>query len=193
MQSENISATIDLLERIVAQGTHAEIAEIVGHLERLKFLAWNRHHDRDDVARPRPPDDQDRYLTIGEVAARLRLSKSYCYELARRGSLPVTPLGKTGARGKAFRVKLSELEEWEARLSKRSPDSGLSTMRRSRHDGQRASLASGAAGDYAGSTRATGRRPSDHAIAAGTRPGSGLGMGRATGGTADLGEAEGAA
>ena len=53
---------------------------------------------------------------MGEVAARLGLNRSYCYQLARRRILPVTALGKTGARARAFRIKLSELVAWEARL-----------------------------------------------------------------------------
>ena len=192
MQSEDISATVDLLERIVVEGTRAEVAEIVGHLERLKFLAWNREHARDNEALSRPADEPDRYLTIREVATHLGLSKSYCYELARRGILPVTALGKTGDR--AFRIKFSELSAWEAALKKSSIDVGLNNMLSSpRYDGNRAPAAPTAPPDDPSATRRGARRPCNHPVAVGTRPGPRPRSRRPTAGTADVGQADGAA
>lgn len=65
-------------------------------------------NDRRDRGDPAP---HEAWLTIADVAARLRFAKSYCYELARRGDLP------TLRQGKAIRVRLSDLQAWEARLA----------------------------------------------------------------------------
>jgi excisionase family DNA binding protein len=123
-----LAATIEVIERVVAEAAPAEVAELVGHLERLKFLAWTRAQPRTPPAAAAQVLDQDRYLTIGEVAARLGLSKSYCYELARRGALPVTALGTLGRRARAFRIPRSRLLAWEAGLRNGSSGPGLSNM-----------------------------------------------------------------
>jgi len=49
---------------------------------------------------------QDAFLTIPEVARRLRISRSTAYLLAERGELPVLRLGKL------LRVPESALEVW---------------------------------------------------------------------------------
>src|SRR5262252_1713631 len=55
-----------------------------------------------------PPDDSKR---SPEGADRLRLAKSYVYQLARRGDLPVIRTGKY------IRVRLVDLRTWAARLA----------------------------------------------------------------------------
>jgi excisionase family DNA binding protein len=182
-----IAATVALIERALAECAPSEVAEIVGQLERLKFLAWNRRPPRIEGLPSQQAEDQDRYLTIGEVAARLRLSKSYCYELARRGRLPVTALAN-GER--SIRVKLSELATWEAGLRKNPVDDGLSTMLSSRRDGNRVQAASGEAQDDAGAARGAARRSSNHTVAVGTRSGPRPGSRRPTSGASDSGRAE---
>jgi excisionase family DNA binding protein len=189
----DVAATVEFIERVVAEGAPAEVAEIVGQLERLKFLAWNREH-RQTVAVAAPhPDNQDRYLTISEVAARLGLSKSYCYELGRRGILPVTALGTTGERSRAFRIKLSELTAWETALRKDATGVGLSNMLSSTRDGNGVPQAAAAPRDDTGTARRAARRPSDYPVAVGTRPGPRPGSRRATAGAAEPAQAEGSA
>ena len=70
-----------------------------------------------------PPSitENDHYLSMQEVSTRTRLSLSYLYELARSGLLPVTPMGRggTGTKRRGYRVRLSDLQAWEAGLSPR--------------------------------------------------------------------------
>ena len=186
----DVAATVEFIERAVAEGAPAEVAEIVGQLERLKFLAWNRDH-RQTAAAPAPhPDGDDRYLTIGEVAARLGLSKSYCYELVRRGMLPVTALGKTGEHSRAFRIKLSELAAWETALAKDPTGIRLSNMLSSGRDRNGVPQAPAAPRDDTGTARGAARRSSDHPVAVGTRPGPRPRARRATAGAAEPAQAE---
>jgi excisionase family DNA binding protein len=63
------------------------------------------------------------WLTIREVAERLKLAPSYVYQLARRGDLPHVK------RGKYVRVPADALAEWAARLER----NGLNGSRM-RHD-----------------------------------------------------------
>jgi excisionase family DNA binding protein len=65
-----------------------------------------------------PTVEQDRYLTIPQVAERTGLSVSYLYELARRGILPVRAMGRrdAGKRPRGYRILLSDLRAWEANL-----------------------------------------------------------------------------
>jgi len=62
--------------------------------------------------------EEDRYLTIPQVAERTGLSLSYLYELARRGILPVRAMGRRegGKRPRGYRILLSDLRAWEADL-----------------------------------------------------------------------------
>lgn len=68
------------------------------------------------------PTEAGRYLTIPEVADRLRLAPSYVYQLARRGDLPTLRMGKY------VRVRPEDLREWEARLGKNPLDNVRSAM-----------------------------------------------------------------
>ncbi len=54
-----------------------------------------------------PGSDEDRLLTIPEVAERLSVPRAYAYELARRGELPTVRVGK-----KYVRVPAAALEKW---------------------------------------------------------------------------------
>jgi excisionase family DNA binding protein len=110
---------------------------------------------------------EDGWFTIPEVARRLRLAPSYCYQLARRGDLPALRTGKY------VRVRAADLREWEARLGKHAPGTGSSALlQRSRRDGRRATPPAGSARpDTSRARRAAGRAP-DHPRPVGTRPGA---------------------
>ncbi len=56
-----------------------------------------------------PGSQEDRLLTIPEVAERLSVPRAYAYELARRGELPTVRVGK-----KYVRVPVVALEKWLA-------------------------------------------------------------------------------
>jgi excisionase family DNA binding protein len=56
--------------------------------------------------------DEDRYLTMAEVAERTGLSLSHVYEMARFGKIPARRMGR-GDKGRAYRVLLSDLRAWE--------------------------------------------------------------------------------
>jgi excisionase family DNA binding protein len=102
-----VRAHLRLLAAWLAVTPSADVPEVSGELERLRVLAWQRLLD----AQPPPAPEADVYLTIPQVAERLRLSKSFCYELTRRGILPSHQLGQ-GQRG--LRVHVAELIAWEA-------------------------------------------------------------------------------
>ncbi len=48
------------------------------------------------------------FLTVAEIAGRLRLSKMSVYRMVRSGELPALQIGRT------FRVRASVLENWLA-------------------------------------------------------------------------------
>lgn len=77
--------------------------------------------------------EADRYVTIPQVAKRTGLSVSFLYELARRGNLPVRPMG-TGRRPRGYRVLLSELLAWEAGRKKTAVADRVNNMLTSSHD-----------------------------------------------------------
>ncbi len=108
-----VCAHLRLLAAWLAVTPPADVPEVSGELERLRVLAWQRALD----AQAPPAPEAAEYLTIPQVAERLRLSKSFCYELTRRGMLPSHQLGQ-GQRG--LRVKLAELIAWEATRAKDS-------------------------------------------------------------------------
>src|SRR5262249_14361106 len=75
------------------------------------------------LAEPRPTapvglgsGEANRYLTSPEVSAHTGLSLSYLYELARRGVLPVTPMGRGGhgTKRRGYLGLLCALRESEA-------------------------------------------------------------------------------
>jgi excisionase family DNA binding protein len=118
--------------------------------------------------------EANRYLTIPEVSARTGLSLSYLYELARRGVLPMTPMGRggNGTKRRGYRVLLSALREWEAGLTKNAVEIQANDMLRSApndHLGVPASLSMSRL--HGGATRGADQRPADHAPPVGVRPG----------------------
>ena len=46
------------------------------------------------IARPRPINDNKLCYTVPEAAEKLGVSRNQCYELARRGEIPVIRFGK---------------------------------------------------------------------------------------------------
>ena len=100
--------------------------------------------------------DLDVWLTIPEVADRLRLAKSYVYQLARRRDLPVMRTGKY------IRVRLVDLRTWAARLTSGplEPDRYLTYHHPS--GGRRASTDPQAAQGDAGGAGGAGRRDAQY-------------------------------
>jgi excisionase family DNA binding protein len=101
------------LERLITRAERPELATLIGDLERLKALSLGRLVAATSPARAASDVAEDTYLTLAEVATRLRFSLPYCYELARRGDLPTLRRGKRG-----IRVRLADLRVWEQRISK---------------------------------------------------------------------------
>lgn len=120
------------------------------------------------------PDEEDRYLSMQEVATRTGLSLSYLYELARSRLLPVTPMGRggNGTRRRGYRVRLSELRAWEASLSAHALDTRLNTVLSSAHDWPGASAPPATARPDASAARGAARRPSHQPQPMGTRTGA---------------------
>jgi len=83
-------------------------AELLARLAGLQSLLLSRLLAGDvQASSPRP--EEDRLLTVPEVALRLSVPRAYAYELARRGELPTVRLGK-----KYVRVPIAALEKWLA-------------------------------------------------------------------------------
>src|SRR5215510_4240624 len=101
------------------------------------------------------------------------------YELARVGTLPVKPMGR-GKKRRGYRVLLSDLLEWEARVGDCALDAGISKMLSSNRDGRRVPAASSPPRDDSGSTGRPARRPPDHAVSMGAGPERHPGAGGAT-------------
>lgn len=76
--------------------------------------------------------DAVEWLTVPEVAARLKLARSYVYQLARRGDLPAV------RRGKYVRIPAGRLHEWVAALEGNGVDTSRYTMYHRRRDRRRA-------------------------------------------------------
>jgi excisionase family DNA binding protein len=98
----------------------------------------------------------DRLLTIPETAARLNVPVAYAYELARRGEIPVTRVGR-----KYLRVSPSGLANW---LAEKGLDNRISAAyspirRRGKHDRRRAAPDPSTAGPDASATGRTPRSP----------------------------------
>jgi excisionase family DNA binding protein len=109
---------------------------------------------------------EDQWLTIPEVAARLRFAKSYVYQLARRADLPAL------RKGKYWRVRLADLHQWEAALSKNPFERAVSTVLRSPRDRRRRSAGSATTPADPSAARHPARRPPDHGVPMGARRGA---------------------
>src|SRR2546422_108199 len=103
-QSEHLAELLSLRSWITSAAT-SEIPSILGTLEQLRALAWIRLLETRAEQGARPETDQQ-LLTIPEAAAFLAIRKGFCYELARRGVLPIVRLGKK------VRVPRWGLSEW---------------------------------------------------------------------------------
>ena len=108
----------------------------------------------------RTPTD-DRLLTLSEAAEILHFSKSYVYELARRGRLPVI------REGRYVRLRHSSLRDWIAERENESADEPTSHMIRSRGGRQRGGQGSAKARLEVGRSGRTVRRSSHHDKAVG--------------------------
>jgi excisionase family DNA binding protein len=142
------AAAIERLDQIAADPTRAAILSLDDALallartgavrEVLKarvsaLLAATTHVQRPDQVSP--AHDDDRYLTMPEVANRTGLSRSHLYGLARKGSLSVKRMGQK----RGYRVLLSDLLAWEAerQRTQRGLDEGIIMLHSTAHDGQR--------------------------------------------------------
>jgi len=175
MIPRELATAIEALERVLPGVAVADLPALFGEIERLRVTAWQR---MTVPQAPVPaPVGEDRYLTIPEVRARTGLSLSHLYELARTGVLKVKPMGR-GGRG--YRVLMSDLLAWEARLGTDALDIRLNNMLSSSRDRRRVSAASGAPRVDPSRTRGQNRRPRDHALSMGARGERGPGTRRET-------------
>ena len=90
----------------------------------------------------------------------------------RTGALPVKQMGKGtgGSRRRGYRILLSDLLAWEARLATTDVDAKISNMLSSRRDREGVSAASKAPRPDAGPTGRPARRTFDNGLPMGTRP-----------------------
>lgn len=88
------------------------VPALLGELERLKATLWAQLMVLVSQNGHTAESEEERWLTVPEVAKRLHFAPSYVYQLARRGELPALRTGKY------VRVRLTDLREWEARLGK---------------------------------------------------------------------------
>jgi predicted DNA-binding transcriptional regulator AlpA len=108
----------------------------------------------------------DRYLTMEDVRARMGLSRSHLYQLARTGGLPVRPLG----RRRGYRVLLSDLLAWEQDRPKNAVDERLNRMLSVHHGRQGVSTPSRAPRSESGRARGEDRGAQRDSLALGDKP-----------------------
>ncbi len=99
---------IDSLEQVIAQADPSACPELVGQLERLKFLAWMRGANAGKQANG--VGEVQHLLTIQQVAERLNVPKTYAYELVRQGRLKGKKIGKY------VRVSADALAQYQTKL-----------------------------------------------------------------------------
>jgi excisionase family DNA binding protein len=104
------------LDDAIGRASARELPTIIGELERAKASAYQR------LLPSQGGTQGSDYLTIIEVATRLRLSRARVYELVRCGDLRSVTWGRRGTR-----IRRADLEEWEQRR-RTVVDAGLSTM-----------------------------------------------------------------
>jgi excisionase family DNA binding protein len=91
--SDETRQAVTALERTVSGAAPADLAAILGELERLKTLLWQRLLAAASVP-PRDVTDDLRHLTPAQVAELLNLKEAYVHELCRTGRLPSVKHGK---------------------------------------------------------------------------------------------------
>ena len=93
------------LETLIQDSDHADCADLIGQLERMKALAWGKIlAGPATVVRELEP-----VLTVPQVAQRLNMSSYRVYELCRTGTLQSYKCGKS------VRVKPSAVADYLAK------------------------------------------------------------------------------
>ena len=77
------------MEQMVGQASASLVPRLIGAFARLGAIAQIRM-----LQGPTPTAKTETYLSMQEVAVRLNLPESYCYELARKGKLTAVRHGK---------------------------------------------------------------------------------------------------
>ena len=98
------------LEQMVGQASASLVPRLVGAFARLGAIAQIRM-----LQGPTPTAKTESYLSVPEVAARLNLPESYCYELARKGKLTAV------RHGKHIRVPETAISAYLAHLTPQRP------------------------------------------------------------------------
>jgi excisionase family DNA binding protein len=77
-----------------------------------------------------PPEPSSEYLTLAEVAKRLRISHSSALTLVRSGQLPATDVSTHSAGRRRYIVLASDLDEWLRSRAVRPPAAANRRRRR---------------------------------------------------------------
>jgi excisionase family DNA binding protein len=106
---------LETLKRAIGTAAPEELPALVGELERLKLAATMRLLEDGRGQTPAPTHDPLDLLSIGDVAALLKLDRSSVYDLVRRGRLPVVVIGR------AFRVRRADVAWFVEERASRQP------------------------------------------------------------------------
>jgi excisionase family DNA binding protein len=156
------SSLFAALEQALEKEAPANCPALLGELERLKGVLWatllfGRASERHQSANTTEPEQ---LLTIPQVAKLLEIPTAYCYDLARRGVLPSSRVGK-----KYVRVRPSRLAQWlELRSETSRVDNGIYKMYSSNgcDDRIRATKTAEASGADTGRLSQAARRNGEH-------------------------------
>lgn len=122
-----MNTELSALEKAVFEVDVDQLPEILGELERVKMLAWQRVI-RSSLAQGTKDHKQEGLLTVPQTALRLNIPESRAYELTRRqGGLPVIRIGKY------LRVDPVSLERWLSEQEKTQLDNIVSVTYTARH------------------------------------------------------------
>lgn len=113
---------VSAFERATDAASVSSLARLLGSLERLKAIAWERLLVvAVSAERPRAEPLEDlRHVTPIQVAELLSLKEAYVHELCRSRQIPATK------QGKYWIIPVAELREWLVRvrgIDPRRPDS----------------------------------------------------------------------
>lgn len=121
-----MTTELSLLEKALDRVAVDQLPAILGELERLKMVVWQRvmpPQSKEVLSAPKPG-----LLSIPQVAMRLNIPESRAYELARRqGGLPVIRIGKY------LRVDPTALEGWLSGQAQTGVDTRVSVAYTSEH------------------------------------------------------------